>query len=40
MFAVLNLRYGHRQLIASESPGLALYEIVKQWDHWSENVES
>lgn len=28
--------YGHRQLIPSESPGLALYDIIKTWPHWSE----
>lgn len=28
--------YGHRQLMPSESPGLALYEILKTWPHWSE----
>lgn len=28
--------HGHRQLIPSESPGLALYEIIKKWPHWSE----
>lgn len=26
--------YAHRQLIASESPGAAFYEIIKKWDHW------
>ncbi|XP_055315740.1 peptidoglycan-recognition protein LC-like [Sitodiplosis mosellana] len=30
--------YGHRQLIPSESPGLALYEIIKTWDHFSEEI--
>lgn len=29
--------YGHRQLARNESPGLALYEIIKTWPHWSEN---
>lgn len=29
--------YGQRQLIPSESPGLALYEIIKKWDHWTES---
>ncbi|XP_037045309.1 peptidoglycan-recognition protein LC-like isoform X1 [Bradysia coprophila] len=28
--------YGHRQLIPSESPGPALYEVIKTWPHWSE----
>lgn len=27
--------YGHRQLIGFESPGQALYDIIKTWDHWS-----
>lgn len=27
--------YGHRQLIATESPGAALYRIIKEWPHWS-----
>jgi peptidoglycan recognition protein LC len=26
--------YAHRQLIASESPGAAFYEIIKTWNHW------
>lgn len=30
--------YGHRQLIPSESPGLALFEIIKKWDHFSEEI--
>lgn len=28
--------YGHRQLIPSESPGAALYDIIKKWPHWTE----
>lgn len=32
--------YGHRQLIASESPGHALYAIIKKWNHWTEKIES
>ncbi|KAJ6642557.1 Peptidoglycan-recognition protein LF, partial [Pseudolycoriella hygida] len=28
--------YGHRQLIHTESPGTALYDIIKTWPHWSE----
>lgn len=28
--------YGHRQLIASESPGETLYDIIKKWPHWSD----
>lgn len=31
--------YGHRQLIPSESPGLALYDIIKKWDHWTESIK-
>lgn len=27
--------YAHRQLIASESPGAAFYELIKKWDHWT-----
>ncbi|XP_055689348.1 peptidoglycan-recognition protein LC-like isoform X2 [Lutzomyia longipalpis] len=27
--------YGHRQLIPSESPGAALYAIIKTWPHYS-----
>lgn len=27
--------YAHRQLIPSESPGAAFYEIIKTWPHWS-----
>lgn len=34
--------FAHRQLIASESPGAAFYEIIKTWKHWrndtSENL--
>lgn len=26
--------YGHRQLMASESPGKQLYDIIKEWPHW------
>lgn len=31
--------YGHRQLIASESPGEQLYRIIQTWPHWA-NVSS
>lgn len=31
--------YGHRQLMPTESPGRALYEIIKKWDHWSETTK-
>lgn len=31
--------YGHRQLMASESPGEALYKIIKTWDHWSDTID-
>lgn len=27
--------YGHRQLKSTESPGQALYEIIKTWGHWT-----
>lgn len=30
--------YGSRQLIPTESPGLALFEIIKKWDHWSSQI--
>lgn len=30
--------YGHRQLAPFESPGLALYEIITKWDHWSKEI--
>lgn len=30
--------YGHRQLMPTESPGAALYEIIKTWPHWSEDI--
>ncbi|XP_059609203.1 peptidoglycan-recognition protein 1-like isoform X2 [Phlebotomus argentipes] len=29
--------FGHRQLIPTESPGAALYQIIKTWPHWSED---
>lgn len=28
--------YGHRQLLASESPGDELFSIIKKWPHWSD----
>lgn len=30
--------YAHRQLIASESPGAAFYEIIKKWENWSSDT--
>lgn len=30
--------YAHRQLIASESPGAAFFELIKKWDHWTKEV--
>lgn len=30
--------YGHRQLVSTDSPGAALYEIIKTWDHWTAQV--
>ncbi|CRL00273.1 CLUMA_CG013546, isoform A [Clunio marinus] len=30
--------YAHRQLIPSESPGAAFYEIIKKWDHWASDA--
>ncbi|XP_055701349.1 peptidoglycan-recognition protein SA-like isoform X2 [Phlebotomus papatasi] len=29
--------FGHRQLIPTESPGAALYAIIKKWPHWSKD---
>lgn len=26
--------YGQRQLIESQNPGRALYEIIQKWEHW------
>lgn len=26
--------YGHRQMMATESPGAQLYNIIKTWEHW------
>lgn len=28
----------HRQLIGSESPGLAFFEEIKKWPHWSQST--
>lgn len=28
----------HRQLFATESPGLAFYEEIKKWSHWSNKI--
>lgn len=28
--------YGHRQLMPTLSPGDMLYDIIKQWPHWSD----
>lgn len=28
--------YGHRQLTSTDSPGNALYEIIKTWPHWTD----
>ncbi|XP_049298980.1 peptidoglycan-recognition protein LC-like isoform X1 [Anopheles funestus] len=30
--------YGHRQLAPFESPGKALYDIIKTWPHWSNHL--
>lgn len=32
--------YGHRQLMASESPGEALYHLIQTWPHWSNATSS
>lgn len=29
----------HRQLIGTESPGLAFFEVIKKWPHWSNNID-
>lgn len=31
--------YGQRQLYPTESPGQALYDVIKTWDHWTDIVE-
>lgn len=30
--------FGHRQLIAIDSPGIELYKIIENWPHWSANI--
>jgi peptidoglycan recognition protein LC len=30
--------YAHRQLIPSESPGAAFFDLIKKWDHWSKDT--
>ncbi|CAB3239445.1 unnamed protein product [Arctia plantaginis] len=30
----------HRQLMATESPGRKLYNAIRRWPHWLENVSS
>lgn len=32
--------YGHRQLISTQSPGQALYEILQTWDHWTNKPDA
>ncbi|XP_058124371.1 peptidoglycan-recognition protein LE-like isoform X2 [Anopheles coustani] len=32
--------YGHRQLAPFESPGKALFDIIKTWPHWSNKLTS
>lgn len=32
--------FGHCQVKATHSPGQALYEIIKTWDHWSCDTSS
>ncbi|XP_052897713.1 peptidoglycan-recognition protein LE-like isoform X3 [Anopheles moucheti] len=31
--------YGHRQLAPFESPGKALFDIIKTWPHWSNHLD-
>ncbi|XP_072939580.1 peptidoglycan recognition protein-like [Epargyreus clarus] len=31
---------GHRQLIATESPGRKLYNVIRRWPEWLEDVSS
>lgn len=31
--------YGHRQLTSFLSPGDALYDIIKTWDHWTDKID-
>ncbi|XP_055686888.1 peptidoglycan-recognition protein LF-like [Lutzomyia longipalpis] len=30
--------FGHRQFSPTSSPGQVLYDIIKKWPHWSENI--
>lgn len=30
--------YGHRQFMETASPGKALFEIIKKWDHWTNDT--
>lgn len=30
--------YGHRQLIPTTSPGNKVYDVIRTWDHWTEEV--
>lgn len=32
--------FGHCQLRRTDSPGQALYDVIKTWDHWTLNVIS
>uniref|UniRef100_A0A903YHY0 Peptidoglycan recognition protein family domain-containing protein n=1 Tax=Anopheles minimus TaxID=112268 RepID=A0A903YHY0_9DIPT len=32
--------YGHRQLAPFESPGKALFDIIKTWPHWSSHLDA
>lgn len=31
--------FGQRQLIATESPGLSLYKLIRKWPHWSDDID-
>lgn len=31
--------FGQRQLIATESPGLSLYKLIRKWPHWSDEID-
>ncbi|GBP17413.1 Peptidoglycan recognition protein [Eumeta japonica] len=31
---------GHKQLIATESPGTSLYNLITDWPHWTRDVSA
>lgn len=32
--------YGHRQFFATLSPGNVLYDIIKTWNHWTDEIRN